>query len=147
MIGSHMHEVFLDGQPPNVDIGQPRPDLCLGRIYALLDGNMNGRIPIFLDRKPQRIDIAGKPHIIQFVDGFKTLTINGHPFRSDFGGFPMVISVLGKKHYLRLTSLPQGVNLDLLEKNMSRVISPTMGRVSPSMGMGRVSPSMGRVSP
>merc|ERR1719431_1306870 len=144
-IGASMHTVFLEGTPPTVKIGDPRPDLCLGRVYALLDGNLMDKVPIYLDRKPQLLDIAGKSHVLQFVEGFKTLTINGHPFRSDFGGFPMVISVMGKKHYLRLTSLPQGVNLDLLEKNMSRVISPTMGRVSP--GMGRVSPSMGRVSP
>ena len=138
MIGSHMHEVFLDGQPPNVDIGQPRPDLCLGRIYALLDGNMNGRIPIFLDRKPQRIDIAGKPHIIQFVDGFKTLTINGHPFRSDFGGFPMVISVLGKKHYLRLTALPRGINLDHLPPGPS---TSTLSPRSPGSQLRGPSPT------
>ena len=120
-IGNSLHEVFLDGNPPTVKIGEKRPDLCLGRIYALLDGNMNGRMPIFLDRKPQLIDIAGKPHVIQFVEGFKTLTINGHPFRSDFGGFPMVISVHGKKHYLRLTALPPGISLDNIPRrqNMS----------------------------
>jgi len=146
-IGSSMHTVFLEGSPPTVKIGDPRPDLCLGRVYALLDGNLMDKVPIYLDRKPQLLDIAGKPHVLQFVEGFKTLTINGHPFRSDFGGFPMVISVMGKKHYLRLTSLPQGVNLDLLEKDMNRVISPTMGRISPSIGMDRVSPSMGRTSP
>merc|ERR1719445_704790 len=146
-IGATMHTVFLEGTPPTVKIGDPRPDLCLGRVYALLDGNLMDKVPIYLDRKPQLLDIAGKSHVLQFVEGFKTLTINGHPFRSDFGGFPMVISVMGKKHYLRLTSLPQGVNLDLLEKDMNRVISPTMGRISPSMGMDRVSPSMGRTSP
>merc|ERR1719195_1054029 len=144
MIGSHMHEVFLDGQPPNVDIGEPRPDLCLGRIYALLDGNMKGRIPIFLDRKPQRIDIAGKPHIIQFVDGFKTLTINGHPFRSDFGGFPMVISVLGKKHYLRLTALPRGINLDHLPPGPS---SSTLSPRSPGAQLRGPSPSSSSMPP
>merc|ERR1719154_620133 len=132
-IGNSLHEVFLDGHPPTVKIGEKRPDLCLARIFALLDGNVNVRIPIFLDRKPQLIEIAGKPHVIQFVEGFKTLTINGHPFRSDFGGFPMVISVMGKKHYVRLTSLPQGVNLDSVEEKVApRVVSPRIGRGSPS---------------
>ena len=123
-IGSKLHQVFLAGQLPEVKVGEPRPDLCLGRIYALLDGNMNGRMPIYLDRKPQRIDIAGKPHVIQFVEGFKTLTINGHPFRSDFGGFPMVISVQGKKHYLRLTALPPTINLDHLPPRVQSPLSP-----------------------
>jgi len=131
-IGANMHNVFLEGSPPTVKIGDPRPDLCLGRVYALLDGNLMDKVPIYLDRKPQLLDIAGKPHVLQFVEGFKTLTINGHPFRSDFGGFPMVISVMGKKHYLRLTSLPQGASLDFVEKDVSRVISPRVGRVSPT---------------
>ena len=113
-IGNHIHSVFLEGTPPQVNIGDPRPDLCLGRIFAVLNGDMNNRVPIYLDRKPQKIEIAGKPHVIQFVEGFKTLTINGHPFRADFGGFPMVISVQGKKHYLRLTALPPSINLDHL---------------------------------
>ena len=32
-----------------VKIGDPRPDLCLGRVFAFLD----------LDRKPQVLDIDG----------------------------------------------------------------------------------------
>ena len=148
-IGNSMHEVFLDGQPPIVKIGEKRPDMCLGRIFALLDGNMNGRIPIFLDRKPQLIDIAGKPHVIQFVEGFKTLTINGHPFRSDFGGFPMVISVHGKKHYLRLTALPPGINLDFLpRRTLSPAIrSPSSQARGPSPSSPSVAEPRGSVSP
>lgn len=64
---------------------------------------------MFLDEKLQRIDIDGKPHIFQFVDQFKTLLINGHPFKAEFGRQPMVIHVNQVKHYLRLTSLPKGV--------------------------------------
>ena len=56
-----------------------------------------------------RVQVSGKPHVIRFMEGFGTLTINGHPFRADFGGFPMVVSVGGQKHYLRLTTLPHGV--------------------------------------
>ena len=111
-LGNSLHEVFLEGNPPIVKIGEKRPDLCLGQIYAVVDFDLNRMIPVYLDGKPQLIDIAGKPHIIQFDEGYKTLTINGHPFRSDFGGFPMVILVHGKKHYLRLTTLPPGINLD-----------------------------------
>merc|ERR1719150_2230538 len=114
-IGSQMQEVFLGGDPPIVKIGDPRPDLCLGRVYAILDNDISSRMPIYLDRKHQLLTISGKPHVIQFVEDFKTLTINGHPFKPEFGGFPMVISVLGKKHFVRLTSLPPGINL----KNLS----------------------------
>merc|ERR1719499_876584 len=129
-IGDNKHSVFLEGAPPTVKIGDPRPDLCLGRVYALLDGNLMDKVPIYLDRKPQLLDIAGKPHILQFVEGFKTLTINGHPFRSDPGGFPMVISVMGKKHYLRLTSLPEGVSIES-NSSINRVVSPSVDRSSP----------------
>ena len=114
-IGNQMQEVFLGGPPPKVMIGDPRPDLCLGRVYAILDNDISSRMPIYLDRKHQLLTISGKPHVIQFVEDFKTLTINGHPFKPEFGGFPMVISVLGKKHFVRLTALPPGINL----KNLS----------------------------
>ena len=120
-LANSMHEFFLEGNPPIVKIGEKRPDLCLGQIYAVVDFDLNRKIPVYLDRKPQLIDIAGKPHIIQFDEGYKTLTINGHPFRLDFGGFPMVILVHGKKHYLRLTALPPGISLDNIPRrqNMS----------------------------
>ena len=85
-IGAGMQEVFLDGDPPIVKIGEPRPDLCLGRVYAILDNDISKRMPIYLDRKPQLLQISGKDHIIQFVEDFKTLTINGHPFKPEFGG-------------------------------------------------------------
>ena len=94
---------------------------------------------MFLDQKPQQLEIAGKAHIVQFVEGFRTLTINGHPFKSDFGGFPMVVSVQGKKHYLRLTSLPVGCFLP----EEGRAPSPCHrrdNRDSVSPGAGRTSP-------
>jgi len=161
MINNQVHSVFLPGPPPIVKIGEPRSDLCLGRVYALTDGNLMDKVAIYLDQKPQLISIADKPHILQFVEGFRTLTINGHPFRADFGGFPMVISVQGKKHYLRLTSLPNGVVLpepgqqsgsNITEKKQDRK-NAVRGRNSPVMVIGgspkqgRNSPVQGRVSP
>ena len=100
-------------------------------------------MPVFLDQKPQQLEIAGKAHIVQFVEGFRTLTINGHPFRSDFGGFPMVVSVMGKKHYLRLTALPMGCFLPEVApapgpRHMNRgardSVSPGAGRTSSPPG-------------
>ena len=36
-IGNSLHKFFLEGNPPNVKIGDKQPDLCLGQIYALFD--------------------------------------------------------------------------------------------------------------
>ena len=55
------------------------------------------------------MDIDGKPHVLRFADRLRTLLINGHPFKTDFGGMPMLIYVNGYKHFLRLSTLPQGV--------------------------------------
>lgn len=114
-IGGGWHSVLLDGPLPNVKIGAPRPDLCLARVFLLLDGNVDHRIPIYLDQKPQLVEVSGKPHVLRFVEGFRTLTINSHPFRTDFGGFPMVISVGGQKHYLRLTATPPSARRRLVQ--------------------------------
>ena len=123
-IGDGWHYVLLEGPLPSVKIGLPRPDLCLARVYLMLDANVDHRVPIFLDRKPQLVPVSGKPHVLRFVEGFRTLTINGHPFRTDFGGFPMVISVGGQKHYLRLTDLPPSVRLVMEPKQLSKPLSP-----------------------
>ena len=129
-IDNNYHNIFLPGPPPSVDIGKVRHDLCRGRVYALLDGNLDSRTPLYLDSKPQLLIIGYKPHVLRFVEGFKTLTINGHPFRTDFGGFPMVISVNGFKHYVRLTSFPTGAWDE--DKQCYRPISPRMDeRLSP----------------
>jgi len=144
-IDGTFHQIYLPGPPPSVDIGVPRPDLCLGRVYVLVDGNVNDKIPLYLDLKPQFLIIGGKPHVWRFQEGFRECTINGHPFRTDFGGFPSVISVQGKKHYLRLTSLPPGVVI-LQEPGRTKppsplsdpsVIGPVVeGRRSPSDDIG-----------
>lgn len=80
-----------------------------GTVQLLIDGDVHNSHLMFLDEKLQRIDIDGKPHIFQFVDQFKTLLINGHPFKAEFGRQPMVVHVNQVKHYLRLTALPKGV--------------------------------------
>jgi hypothetical protein len=105
-----LKSVFLEGPPPNVDIGNLiRSDLCAGTVQLLIDGDINTSVVMFLDSKPQRVDIDGKPHIFRFVEDLQTLLINGHPFRTAFGGDPMVVYVNQVKHYLRLTTLPKGV--------------------------------------
>ncbi|XP_059080706.1 uncharacterized protein LOC131878647 [Tigriopus californicus] len=111
-LGPNLHEFFLEGPPPRVRIGEhPRPDLCAGYVRLIINGDLNNAVRLFLDPKPQRVDIMGKPHVLRFVEGLRTLLINGHPFRTEFGGMPIVIYVNGQKQYLRLPSLPQGVKL------------------------------------
>ena len=80
-----------------------------GTVQLVIDGDGRNPTLMFLDDKPQRIDIDSKPHIFRFVEQFRTLLINGHPFKADFGGQPMVVYVKNIKHYLRLTSLPRGI--------------------------------------
>ena len=64
---------------------------------------------LYLDSKPKVVDIAGKPHIFQFAKGLKFVVINGHPFKTDFGGHSMTVYVNNREHFLRLTALPPGV--------------------------------------
>ena len=112
-LGQTFHRVHLEGPPPNVTIGKiPLRDICLGTVQLIIDGDINYPVTLYLDAKPQRIDIAGKPHIFRFVEGIKRLLINGHPFTTHFGGMPMVVYVNQEKHYLRLTTLPEGVRPD-----------------------------------
>ena len=91
----------------------------------MLDGNVENAKVMFLDDKPQRLDIDGKPHIFQFVEQFRTLLINRHPFRTDFGGNPMVVYVNHVMHYLRLTALPRGVKVGQPMKTREEVFKET----------------------
>ena len=61
-----------------------RPDLCAGYVQLIIDGDLNQQVRLYLDAKPQRVDIDGKPHVLRFADRLKTLLINGHPFKVRF---------------------------------------------------------------
>ena len=70
------------------------------------------QVKLYLDSKPQVVDIAGKPHIFRFAKGLKFVVINGHPFKTDFGGHWMLLTTVyvnNREHFLRLTALPPGV--------------------------------------
>ena len=53
--------------------------------------------PIFLDTKPQLVNIAKKGHLFQFDDHFESVLINGHKFQTNFGQWhsPIVFYVGG----------------------------------------------------
>ncbi|CAB4069141.1 PCF11 [Lepeophtheirus salmonis] len=89
LVGMTYHSFFLEGPAPTVKIGERRADLCPGKVNLIVDGDFSIMTSIFLDSKPQKFDIDGKPHVIRFVEGLKTVLINGHPYRTEFGGMPM----------------------------------------------------------
>lgn len=111
-IGQSFHTVLLEGPPPSVHIGEVRPDLCAGFVRAVHNGQVHDWRKVYLDGKPQLLEIGGKPHVFRFVEGLRTLLINGHPHKPDFGGLPIVLYVCGVKHYLRLSALPAGVTME-----------------------------------
>ena len=55
------------------------------------------QFPIFLDTKPQLVNIAKKGHLFQFDDHFQSVFINGHKFQTNFGQWhsPIVFYVGG----------------------------------------------------
>lgn len=64
-IGQSFRTVGLGGPPPSVKIGVPRPDLCAGHVQLIVNGDLNQQLRLYLDAKPQRVDIAGKPHVLR----------------------------------------------------------------------------------
>ncbi|PSN35925.1 hypothetical protein C0J52_07164 [Blattella germanica] len=107
-IGGKMHSVKLEGPPPQVKIGfEKRCELVAGKINLII--NARNMVPVFLDAKPQRFDIEGKPHVLRFVEALSTVLINGQPIKVEFGGLPKPIIVRGKKHFIRFTVLPRGI--------------------------------------
>ena len=51
-----LFSVFLGGDAPTVKIGDARPDLCLGRVYALLDGNVMNKVSSCLMSQSTQFD-------------------------------------------------------------------------------------------
>ncbi|KAG7173285.1 putative Pre-mRNA cleavage complex 2 protein Pcf11-like 2, partial [Homarus americanus] len=100
--------VSLDGKPPNVNIGPvANREFLAGKIQLVI--NAKKVVNLFLDAKPQRFFIDGKPFVIQFIDALRAVTINNIRFPVEFGGLPLSISVRGYRRFLRFTSLPPGV--------------------------------------
>ncbi|XP_053644787.2 pre-mRNA cleavage complex 2 protein Pcf11 isoform X4 [Cherax quadricarinatus] len=100
--------VSLDSKPPNVNISPVRnTEFLAGKIQLVI--NAKKVVNLFLDAKPQRFNIDGKPFIIQFVDALRAVAINNVKFPVEFGGLPLSISVRGYRRFLRFTSLPKGI--------------------------------------
>jgi hypothetical protein len=57
----------------------------------------------------QHFELGGQVFALQFKDALRTVVVDGHPYRVDFGGLPMPIMLDGRKHFVRFSSLPRGV--------------------------------------
>ncbi|KAG0706572.1 Pre-mRNA cleavage complex 2 protein Pcf11 [Chionoecetes opilio] len=100
--------VYLDGKPPNVNIGPiTNTEFVAGKVQLVIHAKKV--VNLFLDAKPQRFNIDGKPFVMQFTDSLRAITINTVRFHVEFGGLPIGISVRGFRRFLRFTSLPPGV--------------------------------------
>lgn len=107
-IGGRPVQAILEGPPPTVKIGtERRLDLLAGRVTMIIDAH--SVIPVYLDLKLQHFEMDGKIFTLQFKDALRTAVIDGNPYRVDFGGLPMAIHLDGRKHFVRFSSLPRGV--------------------------------------
>ncbi|KAK9502464.1 hypothetical protein O3M35_011240 [Rhynocoris fuscipes] len=123
MLGGRMRMLQLKGPMPKLRIGKrTRNDLLAGKVYLTVDARH--AFPIYLDRKPQKFDINGVAHSLQFVNAFHTVLINGVPFKFEFGSSLLPIHSLGEKHYLRFTSLPEEINLPGYENDVTMQEEP-----------------------
>ncbi|KAK4312787.1 hypothetical protein Pmani_015799 [Petrolisthes manimaculis] len=137
--------VSLDGKPPNVNIGPvSNTEFLAGKVQLVI--NAKKVVNLFLDAKPQRFNIDGKPFVLRFVDALRAVTINNVRFPVEFGGLPISISVRGYRRFLRFTSLPQGIipgqivmrGMEMEKQQSSLPGSPAQGaRNSPSLDMVR----------
>jgi len=107
-LGGVKRSIKLEGPPPSVNIGNTkRQDLVAGRIAIIIDNSYT--VPVYLDAKPQRIDVGNTALIFRFIDGLMRAMINDQPFKVNYNGPPQAIVVRGNKHYLRFTGLPPNI--------------------------------------
>ena len=131
--------VALEGPPPKVNIGTERRfDLLAGRVTMIIDAH--SVVPVYLDLKLQHFEIGGQVFTLQFKDALRTVVVDGHPYRVDFGGLPMAIMLDGRKHFVRFSSLPRGVE-------PGRVLQPfAPGNVSATLADRLVEEERGPIS-
>lgn len=107
-LGGVKRSVKLEGPPPSVIVGTTkRQDLVAGRIAIIIDNTYT--VPVYLDAKPQRIDVGNTALILRFIDGLMRAMINDQPFKVNYNGPPQAIIVRGNKHYLRFSGMPSNI--------------------------------------
>lgn len=110
LVGDSNHKIQLGGPIPKVYVGNvKRSDIMAGRINLIIDEDLNNIFHIYLDPKPQKIDINGVPFILRFADSLQTVFINERPFKIDFGGAPVAVKLYNDIHLWRFSALPPGI--------------------------------------
>ncbi|CAL2037325.1 unnamed protein product [Caenorhabditis brenneri] len=61
---------------------------------------------------PTQIDILGSKHIVKFGAPSRELYIGGHPFKGQFGGPPIIATINGRRHEIRLTGSAPEVRIE-----------------------------------
>ncbi|XP_055372303.1 uncharacterized protein LOC129606180 [Condylostylus longicornis] len=101
------HVLQIEGPPPQVHIGPIRQDLVVGKINLVIDAHVV--IPVFLDSRVQSFELYNKKHVIQFADALSTALIDNEPIEVEYGGLPKSFDMNGEKHFIRFTTLPNGI--------------------------------------
>lgn len=97
--------IQIIGEPPSIVIGDTvRQDLVAGISHIIVDGFHP--VVVYLDAKPQCIDVGQSKLVLRFVDKFKSALINNEFFTIDYDGEPLEIDVQGHLHLLKFTKLP-----------------------------------------
>ena len=93
------------------------------------------QFPIFLDTKPQLVNIAKKGHLFQFDDHFESVLINGHKFQTNFGQWhsPIVFYVGGIEYRSNIWAFFQLSNSQIIfPLHLSREIRVLSSILDPS---------------
>lgn len=86
------HRIYFAGPPRNL----------------IIDG-----IPHMLQfDTPTQVDILGEKHIVKFGAPSRELYIGGHPFKGQFGGPPIIATINGRRHEIRLTGSAPEVRIE-----------------------------------
>lgn len=100
--------VKIAGNPPAIELGKTkRYDLVAGISQIRVDDNY--QVLVYLDAKPQCIDIGRHTLVLRFVDKFKAVLINNQYFVVDYGGKPLKIRMGGYWYSLKFQELPSHV--------------------------------------
>jgi len=89
----------LAGPLPSVQFAPLSRNFCLGSVLLFVDAKT--RFPVYLDGKPQRFDISGRPVVIRLVDRLRIVLLNEVPVPLVFGGPPVAINFMNSQHFLR----------------------------------------------
>ncbi|CAO4370027.1 unnamed protein product [Caenorhabditis nigoni] len=89
------------GAPHRIYFAGPKRDLLIDGIAHTLEFD-----------KATPVEILGSTHIVKFGAPSRELYIGGHPFKGQFGGPPIVATINGRRHEIRLTGSAPEVRIE-----------------------------------